>query len=240
MAARARSKATRKASPRRPPTAVGLDHKQVVEGALALIDAEGLGAFGIRSLARHLGVNPAAVQWHAGSRDQLLTAVIDEVAGRRSPVDPGHAWPVRFREVARALRRTLFAHPNLAPLIGGALTSNRGDQDAAMEEVLSILHEAGLRGRALADQVTAVTGAVLGFIAMELSAAPTEDVEDFREAVRERVASVDADAHPRLARTMPHLANRSFVYRWDRGSDAPLDDAFERLLDTLVAGIERS
>lgn len=240
MAARGRSKASKKARARRAPKAVGLDREQIVEGALALIDAEGLDAFGIRSLARHLGVNPAAVQWHAGTRDQLLTAVVDEVAGRRSAVDPALPWRMRFREVARALRRALFMHPNLAPLIGGALTSNRGDQDAAMEEVLSILHDAGLRGRALADQVTAVTGAVLGFIVMELSAAPTEDVEDFRDAVRERVASIDASSHPRLARTMPHLANRSFVYRWDRGADSPLDDAFERLLDTLVAGIERA
>lgn len=231
---------TRKRRQRRAPTAVGLDRKQVVEGALGLIDAEGLEAFGIRALARHLGVNPAAIQWHAGTRDQLLTAVIDEVAGRRSPVDPRRPWRVRFREMATAMRRNLFAHPNLAPLIGGALTSNQGDQDAAMEDLLSILHDAGLRGRALADEATAVTGAVLGFLAMELSRAPSVDVEDFRDAVRERVASVDAEACPHLARTMPHLANRSFVYRWDRASEAPLEDAFERLLDTLVAGIERA
>ena len=236
MAARPR----RRSSKRRQPTAVGLDREQVVEGALALLDAHGLEAFSLRAVARRLGVNPSVVQWHVGTRDELLTAVIDEVAGRRSPVDPRLPWKSRLREVARALRRNLFAHPNLAPLIGGSLASNRGDQDPAMEELLSILHDAGLRGRALADQATAVTGAVLGFLVMELSRPPSEDVEGFRRAVRERVASVDEEACPHLARSMPQLANRSFLYRWDRASDAPLEDAFERLLDTLISGIERA
>jgi AcrR family transcriptional regulator len=38
----------------------------VVEGALALADAEGLEAVTIRRLARGLGVTPMALYWHGG------------------------------------------------------------------------------------------------------------------------------------------------------------------------------
>src|SRR4028119_2254718 len=51
---------------------VTLTPQAVVEGALALADAEGLGAVTIRRLAKELGVTPMALYWHFRSKDELL------------------------------------------------------------------------------------------------------------------------------------------------------------------------
>ena len=51
---------------------VTLTPRTVVEGALALAEAEGLGAVTIRRLAKELGVTPMALYWHFRSKDELL------------------------------------------------------------------------------------------------------------------------------------------------------------------------
>ena len=51
---------------------VTLTPQTVVEGALALAEAEGLGAVTIRRLAKKLGVTPMALYWHFRSKDELL------------------------------------------------------------------------------------------------------------------------------------------------------------------------
>lgn len=51
---------------------VTLTPQTVVEGALALADAEGLEAVTIRRLAKELGVTPMALYWHFSSKGELL------------------------------------------------------------------------------------------------------------------------------------------------------------------------
>ena len=57
------------------PPRVTLTRQTVVEGALALADAEGLEAVTIRRLAKRLGVTPMALYWHFPSKDELLDGV---------------------------------------------------------------------------------------------------------------------------------------------------------------------
>jgi AcrR family transcriptional regulator len=73
------------------PNRTTLTPRAVVEGALALADAEGLEAVTIRRLAKRLGVTPMALYWHFHSKDELLEGVaasifeeVDLLRGRPS------------------------------------------------------------------------------------------------------------------------------------------------------------
>src|SRR3712207_3087264 len=81
------------------PNRTTLTPRAVVEGALALAEAEGLGAVTIRRLAKELGVTPMALYWHFRSKDELLdgmAARIFEEVGL-AVVDASAAWQEQLR-----------------------------------------------------------------------------------------------------------------------------------------------
>ena len=52
-----------------------LSRERVVGAALAIADADGLGALTIRSLATELGVKPMSVYYHVAGKDDILAAL---------------------------------------------------------------------------------------------------------------------------------------------------------------------
>jgi TetR/AcrR family transcriptional regulator, tetracycline repressor protein len=215
---------------------VGLTSVAIVERALELIDRDGLDVFSVRTLARELSVNPTAITWHVGTRDQLLSAVGQFVLSDLERLPRRGAWEQRIRTIARRFRSAVHAHPNTAPLIGTRLTSNMGDHLPILEALLEALEGAGLAGRRQRNTLNALLGAVLGFVAVEL-ATPPDDIDQFEIEVRSRGEAADPARLPRFVAQREALANRSFVYRWTSGAEAPLDDAFETMLDLMLEGI---
>ena len=101
--------------PRRPL----LTRDRIVETALALIDADGLGALSTRRLAAALGVQGPSLYNHFATKDEILDAVADTVTGA---VDTsGFAsrdWLDRAAATGRwSYRRALTAHPNIVPYL---------------------------------------------------------------------------------------------------------------------------
>src|SRR5687767_8263675 len=96
----------------RPGRVPSVDFEQVVTAAVALADANGLGAVTFRALAAELGVSPMSVHRTAGGIDRLLHAVVS-----RSVQDAVHdlQWPTDWREIVRLfghrLRALLLRHP---------------------------------------------------------------------------------------------------------------------------------
>src|SRR4028118_111153 len=77
---------------------VTLTPQAVVEGALALADAEGLEAVTIRRLAKELGVTPMALYWHFRSKDELLEGVAARIFEEIDlSVDASAPWPEQLR-----------------------------------------------------------------------------------------------------------------------------------------------
>jgi AcrR family transcriptional regulator len=67
--------------PRRPgrPTESAADlRERLLDAALARFAAEGINATSLKSIAKHAGVTPALVHYYFGSKELLVTAVIDE------------------------------------------------------------------------------------------------------------------------------------------------------------------
>lgn len=84
----------------------------VVDRAVALADAEGLGAVTIRSLAQSLELTPMSIYTHVNSRADLLVLMTDAMHARM-PTEPAKAtgWRAEVRAVAEDNLRLLRAHP---------------------------------------------------------------------------------------------------------------------------------
>ncbi|WP_226628581.1 TetR/AcrR family transcriptional regulator [Alloyangia pacifica] len=219
--------------------AVGLTRAQVVEAAIAQIDAKGLSAFSLRELARSLGVSPAVIYWHVGgSKEDLFAAIAATITGGLAAAqDPQAPWTERLKQVFHAYRAAVHRHPNISPLLGAQMKSNGVANLDWIETVLAALHDGGFEGAALRDAFNALIGGLCGFVTMELAPAPASEDGSWENRISQRMAEVDAEAYPLTQAALPQLANRIFVLRWQNGADVSYDESFAVLLDILIGGI---
>jgi TetR/AcrR family transcriptional regulator, tetracycline repressor protein len=95
-----------------------LSRDAVVDGALGLLDAEGLEALTIRRLAQSLGVTPMALYWHVKNKDELLLAVCERVWSLADAgIDPGLEPLDQLRALFLSILSAVRAHPAAAPLL---------------------------------------------------------------------------------------------------------------------------
>jgi AcrR family transcriptional regulator len=90
----------------------------IVAEALRQIDERGVDAFSIRQVAAVLDVTSMAIHWHAGTRQQVLDWVLDEVlAGIEPALDPSRSWQERVIDTLVAVRAHVLEHPNVVDLM---------------------------------------------------------------------------------------------------------------------------
>lgn len=94
----------------------GLSREQVLDAALALLDAKGVKAFTLRALASELGVDPMAIYWHVKGKDEILDGVVG-LAMKRVQAPSTGPWWRRVEELARAHRALMHTHPAVLDLV---------------------------------------------------------------------------------------------------------------------------
>jgi AcrR family transcriptional regulator len=216
-----------------------LSKERIVEAALALIDRDGLAAFSLRDVARALGVYPTALYWHVPGRNALLAAVVEHALRDIWRPRGRGSWQTWLRALFHRYRAAVRRHPNVAPLIGAQLVSNAGIGPELVERILATLAEAGFAGDTLVDAYNTVIASKVGFVTMELAAAPDEDRARWAAAMRARLDDIDPGKLPVLARNLPRLGNRAFILRWENGTTVPLDRSFKLYVEVFIAGLER-
>jgi AcrR family transcriptional regulator len=121
-----------------------LSRETVVDGALALTDAEGLEGLTIRRLAAHLGVTPMALYWHFKNKDELLDALADRLWSLiDTKVDQERSWSVRLRTLMDSMVEVLRAHRPAASLLMTTQPDVSVSCFGIMEVALEILADAG-------------------------------------------------------------------------------------------------
>lgn len=215
-----------------------IDKAVIVDQALALIDELGLPALSMRSLAERLSVYPTAIYWYVETRSALLAAVVEKVLGNilpESATEPP-SWQDWIAALMRSYRAAVMRHPNIAPLLGADLTSNPGVDITVVETLLAKLETAGFRDDALLHAYNSVMAGMIGFVTLELSAAP-EDDEKWAKALRERYRKASPDMFPTVRRCAKLIENRAFVVRWQNGATAPMSESFEAFIAALITGL---
>ncbi len=149
----------------------------VIDGALAVIDEEGLDALTMRRLAHDLGVEPVTIYRQLPNKDAILAGVAEKLWREMAPPDgapaaspeagaaspPGPAdWREQVRGMWLALNSLMQRHPNAIPIIarGGSYSPSAGEGTAGM---LRIFKDAGLTPEQAAELLHILSACVVGF-----------------------------------------------------------------------------
>ena len=100
-----------------------LNRADVLDGAMALLEAEGLDGLTMRRLAAALHVQPGALYWHFVDKKALLDAMAERMLGRVAEVDGALPWDERAAELASRLRAALRSHRDGARIQSGTFVA---------------------------------------------------------------------------------------------------------------------
>jgi TetR/AcrR family transcriptional regulator, tetracycline repressor protein len=159
----------------------------VVEGALALIDAEGLDGLTMRKLGSALGVQAGALYRHFPSKEALLDAMAEQIFAGVADALPEGSWDEQLTALANRFREALLAHRDGARLVAGTFVS-APNTNAAGAVAVNQLVAAGLP----AAQAGWLTFACMYFVLGHT----------IEEQAQRRLAASD-DWTARVARTPP-------------------------------------
>jgi len=147
---------------------VGLDHDRIIQSALSLVETGGPDALTMRKLAAELGVTTTTVYWHAGSRDEIITAVIKRMSERQAHLPITGTTPrERVMSAARRVWESALAHREITTL------AHRHGSTSLLELDLEVvmareLDAAGIQGAEARDALRAILITVGGFLVLAL------------------------------------------------------------------------
>ncbi|MGC0415769.1 TetR/AcrR family transcriptional regulator [Embleya sp. AB8] len=204
--------------------------EQLRTAALTLVDAHGLAALTMRSLAAALGTGAMTIYNYVDGREGLEGLLVEAVMADALPAaDPTAAladWRADIRRLAEANWRAVRAHPDVIPLI----LTRRIDDEATLahgEALLRALARSGRRGPDLLYAFRTVTAFVTGFAQAELagpqSIAPADDVQ----AITAR------------ARTLPAARFPYLIEIATAAAESTPDTEFHAGLDLLLTALEQ-
>lgn len=207
-----------------------ISREQLLARARGLIEERGLEQFSLRSLAEDLGITSPSLQWHVGSREQLLVDVVDALMAE-AVLPPRELEPVAWLiDAAVDLRGHLRKHERLIPLVRelcflapSVVTIENGVAEA--------LVRLGLDGPGVLRAHTAYLSLVLGFTFLEC--ARDEAAERATPAMRE---AMDAAQEAGLA-SHPALQAALTDPRGGPLEDRSGDDLFRDAVEALLLGV---
>jgi TetR/AcrR family tetracycline transcriptional repressor len=147
-------------------SARGMTTEAVLAAATVIL---GLAGLSMRRLATELGVSTSTVYWHAGTRDQLLDKLIEQITDELGSVAPKGNDPVeRIGSMIRSLLKEVRARPQLISL---SATQGRGEAIFTKAQV-ALAHElaaAGVHGEDAAFALSSILFHLGGFLLLEHS-----------------------------------------------------------------------
>jgi AcrR family transcriptional regulator len=189
-----------------------LTRDAVVDGALELVDREGLEALTMPRLARHLGTGVMTIYGHIDNKADLVDALAERVLADVEVITgkPGD-WERDLAEWMRHIRRVVLHHPAL-----GAVLATRGLTTPSvfrhLEAGLGLLRSAGFDRRRAVEIYYALLTYTLGFLAWEIPRVHRQPRGAYTKQWSDAVAALPATEYPtlhELAKDLPHVATDS-------------------------------
>ncbi|WP_328395857.1 TetR family transcriptional regulator [Nocardia sp. NBC_00416] len=204
-----------------------ISRSSVVAASIEIIDSEGLDAFSLPKLAKHLGVRAPSLYHHFTDKSEILAAVARQIAGagtipRRKP---GPDWPEFFVALALNFRRSILRHRNAAPILLQYLP--RDLLISTYEETARFLADSGVPSHLHVQILDGMERLTLGAALTEAMRGPSTRTTIF--------PNVDAASQPVLAEALADNTMtskqlfeemvRSFLHGVVRNADATVDAA---------------
>ena len=173
-----------------------LSRERVLDGAMAIADAGGIGSLTIRSLAQELGVKPMSVYHYVANKDEIIDGIVDLVYGEMELPSAEGDWRAEMHRRCTSAREVLGRHPWAIPL----LQSRTAPGPATLhhhDAVIACLRGSGLSVEMTAHALALIDSYVFGF-ALSEAALPIhgpESVPEIAEAIMQRFAT---GAYPHL------------------------------------------
>jgi TetR/AcrR family tetracycline transcriptional repressor len=210
-----------------------LTRDQIVDTAIRVIDAEGLGALSMRRLGQELEAGATSLYWHIRNKDELLDLVLDRVVGEivAEASMESDDWRETAAEAARAFRRVLVRHRHVTPIMGARPTLGPNAL-RGMDTLIGLLRREGFAPRDAFLAANTVVNWAAGFAVFECRdplgpRASPEQQERYMEDFREFLASLPPDEYPFMVEMAEHSAEVT--------ADAQFEYGLERLLDGIAA-----
>lgn len=196
-----------------------LSRARVVDGALALIDANGLDAVTMPALAERLGVGTMSLYRHVDDKNDLVDAVAERVLGDvRVPGGKADDWEGRVVGYLRALRAAALAHPALASILATrGLTV--GPVFEQLEQAHSILRSAGFSDLDAVRAFYTLFTYVFGFVIWELPRVHQQSAASYTEAWHEAIDQLDLNSYPTMHALREELATAASTEQFEYGLD---------------------
>lgn len=203
-----------------------LTREVVVEGALELVDSEGLEALSMPRLARHLGTGVMTLYGHIANKADLVDALAERVLADVKTVEGRpDDWDSDLAEHMRHLRHVVVRHPALA-----AVLAARGLATPSvfrhLEAGLGLLRAAGFDRQTAVQIYYALLTYTLGFLAWEIPRTHRQPQAAYGRQWRDALTALPTTQYPTLHELAEEL------------SDAAGEDQFEAGLDTLLRGFK--
>jgi AcrR family transcriptional regulator len=219
-----------------------LTRESILEAALRLCSPEGGGQLTFSRLGKELGADPTAVYRHFRDKDELVLALTDltvqegiELARETLPEGPRDDWRTWCTVTAESVRTAYLARPAVAVLAAARTTASPAET-SSVEQIISVLHRAGLpvieaaeAYRQLLDMTLAMTQYTAAFSSLD----PATQAKD-EAAWAVKYGMLPEDEFPLLHESAPRLTE---LFRDDT---AVFRMTLETFLDGLAVRIERA
>ncbi len=200
-----------------------LTRDRLLAAAVAIVDADGLGALTMRALAAAVGVQPMSLYHHVRNKDEILDLLVDAVFSEIALPDDGLPWREALLLRTASVREVLGRHRWAI----GLLESRRNAGPATLrhhDAMLGIMRRGGFTVSGAAHAYALLDSYAYGF-ALQEAMLPFEGADELSE-VAEGFAELVADGYPYLGEMLhQHVLQPgySFAGEFEIGLDAVLD-----------------
>lgn len=196
----------------------------VLDGAMDLLDAEGLDGLTMRKLGAALNVQGGALYRHFPSKEALLDAIAERLlAGVGEPL-PDAPWPRRLTELGERLRAALLTRRDGARVVSGTFVSGPNTR-AAGDSAIEILCTAGFAPPQAGWITFALFYFVLGHTIEEQAQSRLQEADDWAA----RLAAAKPESSAAVDQAMRSLATADPGERFDYGLRVFIDGVIHQL-----------
>ena len=209
---------------------VPLSRQRLLRAAIAIADADGIGALTMRSLAHEVGVKPMSLSHHIANKDEILDAIVDIVFSEIDLRVADMEWRSAIRHRTNSTRAALRRHPWATPMMQSRTNPGRATL-RHHDWVIETFRRAGFSWEMTAHAFSLVDAYLYGF-ALQEQAMPFDTPDQVPEIAEAMMAQIPSEAYPHLTEfTVEHVLKPGYDYgkEFGYGLDVVLD-ALARLI----------